>query len=170
MMSLVRHVIGVTSFVLFAVNTLFWIIPVIALSLLKFLLPIPFIRRIISGVLNWSASCWITLNSLLANNHCRINVEWPKDVNFSRDHWYLVIANHQSWVDIYILQRLFNRKIPFLKFFLKQQLIFVPFLGVAWHSIINSGRANAHGSGCDHSLSGRQPKLLGLFNRKNQRY
>lgn len=135
MMSLVRHVIGVTSFVLFAVNTLFWIIPVIALSLLKFLLPIPVIRRIISGVLNWSASCWITLNSLLANNHCRINVEWPEDVNFSRDHWYLVIANHQSWVDIYILQRLFNRKIPFLKFFLKQQLIFVPFLGVAWWAL-----------------------------------
>lgn len=135
MMSLVRHVVGVISFVLFAANTLFWIVPVIALSLLKFLLPIPFIRRFISGILNWSASCWIAINSFLANKHCRINVTWPEDVTFSTDHWYLVIANHQSWVDIYVLQRIFNGKIPFLKFFLKQQLIFVPFLGIAWWAL-----------------------------------
>ena len=52
----------------------------------------------------------------------------PKD-------WYLVIANHQSWVDILVLQRVFNRKIPFLKFFLKQELIWVPFLGLAWWAL-----------------------------------
>jgi 1-acyl-sn-glycerol-3-phosphate acyltransferase len=47
----------------------------------------------------------------------------------------MVIANHQSWVDILILQRVFNRKIPFLKFFLKQELIFVPVLGLAWWAL-----------------------------------
>jgi 1-acyl-sn-glycerol-3-phosphate acyltransferase len=34
-----------------------------------------------------------------------------------------------------VLQRIFNRKIPFLKFFLKQQLIWVPFLGLAWWAL-----------------------------------
>jgi len=47
----------------------------------------------------------------------------------------MVIANHQSWVDILILQRVLNRKIPFLKFFLKKELIFVPFLGLAWWAL-----------------------------------
>lgn len=47
----------------------------------------------------------------------------------------MVIANHQSWVDIVILQRVLNRKIPFLKFFLKKELIFVPFLGLAWWAL-----------------------------------
>jgi 1-acyl-sn-glycerol-3-phosphate acyltransferase len=38
-------------------------------------------------------------------------------------------------VDILVLQAVFNRRIPFLKFFLKQQLIWVPFLGLAWWAL-----------------------------------
>jgi 1-acyl-sn-glycerol-3-phosphate acyltransferase len=44
----------------------------------------------------------------------------------------LVLANHQSWVDILVLQRIFHRKIPFLKFFIKKELIWFPVLGQAW--------------------------------------
>ncbi len=47
----------------------------------------------------------------------------------------MVIANHQSWVDILILQRVLNRKIPFLKFFLKRSLSLCPFLGLAWWAL-----------------------------------
>lgn len=46
-----------------------------------------------------------------------------------------MISNHQSWVDILVLQRIFNRKIPFLKFFLKKELIWVPFLGLCWWAL-----------------------------------
>ncbi|MDX1817452.1 MAG: acyltransferase, partial [Marinobacter sp.] len=49
-----------------------------------------------------------------------------------RQSWYLVLSNHQSWVDILAMQRVFNRRAPFLKFFLKQQLIWVPVIGLAW--------------------------------------
>jgi 1-acyl-sn-glycerol-3-phosphate acyltransferase len=49
-----------------------------------------------------------------------------------RSEWYLVLANHQSWVDILVLQRIFNRKIPFLKFFIKKELLWLPVLGQAW--------------------------------------
>jgi 1-acyl-sn-glycerol-3-phosphate acyltransferase len=49
--------------------------------------------------------------------------------------WYLVNCNHQSWVDILVLQHLFNRRIPLLKFFLKQQLIWVPVMGLAWWAL-----------------------------------
>jgi 1-acyl-sn-glycerol-3-phosphate acyltransferase len=42
------------------------------------------------------------------------------------------MVNHQSWVDILVLQKVFNRRIPFLKFFIKQQLIWFPVLGIAW--------------------------------------
>ena len=53
----------------------------------------------------------------------------------STREWYLVLSNHRSWVDILVLQAVFNRRIPFLKFFLKQQLIWVPFLGLAWWAL-----------------------------------
>jgi 1-acyl-sn-glycerol-3-phosphate acyltransferase len=49
--------------------------------------------------------------------------------------WYLVIANHQSWVDILVLQKVFHRKIPMLKFFIKKELIWFPILGQAWWAL-----------------------------------
>lgn len=45
---------------------------------------------------------------------------------------YLVNSNHQSWLDVLVLQRAFSGRIPFLKFFIKQELIWVPLLGLAW--------------------------------------
>jgi 1-acyl-sn-glycerol-3-phosphate acyltransferase len=50
----------------------------------------------------------------------------------SREEWYMVVANHRSWVDILVLQKVLNRRAPFLKFFLKKELFWVPFLGLAW--------------------------------------
>ncbi|TAL66395.1 MAG: acyltransferase, partial [Legionella sp.] len=49
-----------------------------------------------------------------------------------RNEWYLVVANHQSWLDIVVLHRLLNRKIPVLKFFIKDQLKWIPLLGFSW--------------------------------------
>ncbi len=52
-----------------------------------------------------------------------------------RDRSYLVVSNHQSWVDIPALVQGFNRKTPYFKFFLKQELIWVPFLGLAFWAL-----------------------------------
>jgi len=52
-----------------------------------------------------------------------------------RDDWYLVAANHQSWVDILVLQKVFSGRVPMLKFFLKRQLIYVPVIGLAWWAL-----------------------------------
>jgi 1-acyl-sn-glycerol-3-phosphate acyltransferase len=52
-----------------------------------------------------------------------------------RQGWYLVSSNHQSWVDILVLQRIFHGRIPFLKFFLKRELIWVPVIGLAWWAL-----------------------------------
>jgi 1-acyl-sn-glycerol-3-phosphate acyltransferase len=52
-----------------------------------------------------------------------------------RDDWYLVAANHQSWVDILVLQKIFAGRVPMLKFFLKRQLIYVPIIGLAWWAL-----------------------------------
>ncbi len=52
-----------------------------------------------------------------------------------RKGWYLVSSNHQSWVDILVLQKVFHRRVPFLKFFLKRQLLYVPVMGLAWWAL-----------------------------------
>lgn len=46
-----------------------------------------------------------------------------------------MVSNHQSWVDIPALVQAFNRKTPYFKFFLKQELIWVPFLGLAFWAL-----------------------------------
>ena len=79
---------------------------------------------------------WIGVNSAMIRLFTRGH-DWRIDgvEHLRRDGRYLVLANHQSWVDIVVLQDVFNRRIPFLKFFLKQQLIWVPVLGLAWWAL-----------------------------------
>jgi 1-acyl-sn-glycerol-3-phosphate acyltransferase len=81
------------------------------------------------------AELWISGNDL--NIAVTQKIEWKIQLppGLSLDRSYLVCANHQSWVDIVVLQHVFNRQIPFLRFFLKQQLLYVPFLGAAWWAL-----------------------------------
>jgi 1-acyl-sn-glycerol-3-phosphate acyltransferase len=48
-----------------------------------------------------------------------------------RDQSYLLIANHQSWVDIVVLQYICTRRIPFPRYFAKRELIWLPLIGGA---------------------------------------
>lgn len=105
------------------------------MALLKWLLPFQPIRKPLSIFLIKIAESWVAFNSWL------IDVVTPTKFivtgleSLKYEGWYLVISNHQSWVDIPVLQKIFNRRIPFLKFFLKGELIWVPFLGLAWWAL-----------------------------------
>jgi len=78
------------------------------------------------------AQCW-GLTSTLSGDFL-LNTRWELRglENLRRDGQYLVCSNHQSWNDIYALLKSFGFRAPFFKFFIKQQLIWVPFLGLAW--------------------------------------
>lgn len=132
--ALVSNLIGVISFTGYVVNTLFWVFPIVFLSFLK-LIPIGPWQTFISYLLDGCATAWISFNNL--NQTITGSTKWEVSgvENLTQDDWYLVISNHQSWVDIVVLQRIFNRRIPFLKFFLKKELIWVPFLGIAWWAL-----------------------------------
>jgi 1-acyl-sn-glycerol-3-phosphate acyltransferase len=61
-------------------------------------------------------------------------MDWhiERPATLDKKGWYFVLSNHQSWVDILVLQHSLNGRIPLLKFFLKQELIKVPIMGAAW--------------------------------------
>lgn len=130
-----KLIIGSFSFLLHVINTLFWVVPILVFALLKVLLPLPIVKKFLDKLLNGCASLWITCNGVVLQSTKTIewDLELPK--NLSTKDWYLVMANHQSWVDILVLQKVFNGQVPFLKFFLKQQLIWVPVLGLAWWAL-----------------------------------
>jgi 1-acyl-sn-glycerol-3-phosphate acyltransferase len=126
---------GVVTVSAMALNVVVWVLVLLSVAIVKFLLPIPAVRRLLSRVMTALAEGWIGTNNALF----RVMGSLPLDMRglegLSTSEWYLVVSNHQSWVDILVLQAVFNRRIPFLKFFLKQQLIWVPFLGLAWWAL-----------------------------------
>jgi 1-acyl-sn-glycerol-3-phosphate acyltransferase len=126
---------GALSLFLFTVNTIFWIFPLLLCHFLKLALPVDGWRRFWSSFQNGIGRAWISFNNgtLSLTNPVRWDIQGVDGL--ARDQWYLVIANHRSWVDILVLQRVFNGKIPFLKFFLKKELFWVPLLGLAWWAL-----------------------------------
>ncbi len=117
------------------INIVFHISFLLPLALVKFVLPLRPVRRVIDAVLNAIAESWIGVNKFWMNavGHTRWRVEGVDGLRYRG--WYLVSCNHQSWVDILVLQWVFNRKIPLLKFFLKHELLYVPLMGLAWWAL-----------------------------------
>lgn len=127
-------VTGTLSLLLYVVNTLFWFMPVMLLALLK-LPPVKPWQRGITYLLDACAVAWISVNNLTTRLFTRIRWQVSGLEKLSLKDWYLVLANHQSWADILVLQNVFNCKIPFIKFFLKKELLYVPFLGLCWWAL-----------------------------------
>ncbi len=132
---MLRNLRGLLAFTALSLNTIFWCLPLFVLALVKLLVPWQPFRRRITTVLMAIGENWISVNGLLfsgsGSRHWRVD----DDAELKRRGWYLVLSNHQTWVDILVLQAAFNRRIPFLKFFIKRELIWIPFIGLAWWAL-----------------------------------
>ena len=129
---MIRTLKGVLVLVLIVTNIVFWFIPILVFAIIRLVLPFAVVRRFTSRVLIACGENWVSVNNWLEDVTQDIRWHFRGQEQLRRRDWYLVVANHQSWVDIIVLQRVFSRRIPFLKFFIKQVLIWVPFLGLAW--------------------------------------
>ena len=132
MKAFLRNVRGVLFFAGLTLNTIVWFIPILFLAVFKLLLPVASVRRLIARILSAMGENWISINEFLMLNLANVRFDAEGLEGLRRDGWYLVVSNHQTWVDVFVLQAVFNRTIPFLKFFIKQQLIWFPLLGFAW--------------------------------------
>ena len=135
MKSFFRQARGVLTFAALTINTVVWIMQVMLLALVKLIVPVKPARRVVTRWLMAMAENWISGNRLiLAGSGSRA---WHADgvEDLDRQGWYLVLANHQTWVDIVVLQIVFNRRIPLLKFFIKQELVWFPLLGIGFWAL-----------------------------------
>lgn len=132
---MVKNLKGLLSAIILIVNTIVMVTILLVFAVIKLVIPIESFRVFISKILVVLAEFWIAVNANAFRwvHGDKIKVEPLPEL--SRDEWYLVVANHQSVTDIPILQAVFNKRIPFLKFFLKQELIWVPLLGLAWWAL-----------------------------------
>jgi len=127
--------LGLIATLLMVLNALFWVPILLLFAFLKLIIPLKKMRLLIDPILLRIAEAWIAGNSgwMKLTQRTSWDVQGIEGLNYRS--WYLVNCNHQSWVDILVLQHLFNRRIPLLKFFLKQQLIWVPVMGLAWWAL-----------------------------------
>lgn len=125
-----RPIVGTLALILFIINILVLSFAVIFFGLIKFLLPLHFWKEFCTTMQNdILPSVWIDINNSILRLVANIKWEIHGKGELHRDHWYFVIANHRSWSDIVVIQKIFNRKIPILKFFLKQELLWILPLG-----------------------------------------
>jgi 1-acyl-sn-glycerol-3-phosphate acyltransferase len=127
--------LGAIASVLLLLNIVFWVPILIIVAVVKLLLPFKPVRLWLDPVLLRIAEAWIAGNSGWMRLTQRMNWQVAGLAEVSPRQWYLVVCNHQSWVDILVLQHVLNRRIPLLKFFLKKQLIWVPIMGLAWWAL-----------------------------------
>ena len=120
---------------LIVVNTLVHGVPLVLLAFVKLSIPVPAFRRALSRVLTALAESWIAFNTLLLRGFGPTEWQTRGLEGLDRRGWYLVIANHRSWADILALQAVLNRRIPLLRFFIKNELRWVPVLGLAWWAL-----------------------------------
>jgi 1-acyl-sn-glycerol-3-phosphate acyltransferase len=116
-----------------ALSTVLHTLPLFVVAACKWLLP-P-LRPALGVALVRIAESWIGFNSWLVDHATPTRMHVSGVEGLRADGHYLVLANHRSWVDIVALQYACNRRAPFLRFFLKRQLIWVPLLGLAWWAL-----------------------------------
>ncbi len=136
MKKLKTNIIGTISVLLLVVNTIFWCTFLFSVTFLKVIFQIRPLTKVFKFILDKGiAQNWIICNNLALAATRKINWQVEGLEGLSLDKWYLVLSNHQSWTDIVVLQKIFHKKIPFIKFFLKKELIWVPILGPAWWAL-----------------------------------
>ncbi|WP_033227259.1 acyltransferase [Rickettsiella massiliensis] len=127
-MSLLSHLRATVVAILYLVILILWFIPLALFGLFCYLIPIKCWQRMCKQIMERLPVYWIQTNYYL--QQVTTPIEWQVTglEKLSPHHWYLLVANHQSWTDILVLQRIFNHKIPPLKFFLKRELLWtLPF-------------------------------------------
>ena len=126
---------GVLLLGLYVINTIFWTMVIFSVAILKLCVPVPAWRKLCSKVMIGIGNIWIFFNNCSTRFINKIHWDVDGTDGLKMNRWYLVVANHQSWTDILVLQKILYRKAPFYKFFLKKELFWVPFLGLAWWAL-----------------------------------
>lgn len=131
-----RLIVGILSTVLVVSNLIINSIPLFVMTLLRAILHILSLRRAESALaarMDLVIDSWVVINRFIFRSLglARVEVTWEGNAGLSKDRWYLVVSNHQSWTDIFMLQTELYDALPPLKFFTKRQLLFIPVFGQA---------------------------------------
>jgi len=128
-------ILGCITISLVVLNLFFWINLLFMMTFFKLIVPHQGWRNSCSRILELLTIRWTDGNNFIF--WLTQKIEWKVQGvgNLDPKNSYLLISNHRNSIDIPGLQRIFNHRIPPLKFFIKQELIWIPFLGQAFWAL-----------------------------------
>ncbi|GLQ29992.1 acyltransferase [Litoribrevibacter albus] len=132
---LIDQIVGIVSALALLAHTVFLGVFLFSCIILRFFMPTAGLKRWVNTSIVMIAATWIEGILWWINwvYQPKWHIEGTK--NLKHDEWYLITANHQSWVDIFVLYHMYLNKVPLLKFFIKKELGYLPIVGQAWWAL-----------------------------------
>ncbi|TFG61751.1 MAG: hypothetical protein E4H28_08465, partial [Gemmatimonadales bacterium] len=127
LLPVISHLKSTASMLFILSNLSFWCLWLILLSFIK--VGIPVARPFAYDAMAWIYRAAVKVDDWWLNRI--IGVSWnPLPGPLDRNGRYIVLANHRSWSDIFLVQSVITREGPIVKFLVKRELVFVPILGL----------------------------------------
>ncbi len=125
--------LGVISILLFFINMALMPNLIIISAVLHAICPIPSWRKAIHDFYEEKLPLyWVYGNDIVIWLTTRTEIDIQGTGDLSPKGWYFLMANHQSWFDILLVESAFRGRVPFMKFFMKRELLWqLPFVGLA---------------------------------------
>jgi len=122
---------GLAVVVLLTLNVCFWGAPILVVGLVKLLVVRTPLRRPVLVTMAYLAEGWVGFNNRIFDLLLPTVWDIQGVGGVQYDAHYLIVSNHVSWVDIFVVLRVFHRRMAFIRFFLKNALFWVPIVGQA---------------------------------------
>ncbi len=144
MMKIKSSLIGLVTFILIIIELTIGFGILAIVNIPRALIPIKLFKISLAKFSNFIGDLTVyglkLIMLLMHGNNIRvIDDNWT----FERDEWYMAMSNHQSWADIFVLLVAANYKLPLLKFFMKRELWWIPFVFIA-NKTLNMPFVNRH--------------------------
>lgn len=118
------------AFVLLSVSPVVGFLCLMPFAIVKLLVPVPGWSRFWGRWVVRGAWVWVRFNRLILRAFYPMQgiLQLPENLDPAKS--YLLICNHQSWIDIVLVAELLLGRAPFPRFFLKHELLWVPAIGL----------------------------------------
>ena len=121
--------------ILIAINCIVIATPIMLLGIIRILMPVKPIRYAIEFFNYYLYKTWVFNNRWIIG--LTNNIKWPitGDEIPATKKSCMIISNHLSWADILFIGCIYKGNVPVTKFFMKQNLIYIPFVGLACYAL-----------------------------------
>jgi len=144
MMKIKSSLIGLVTFILIIIELTIGFGTLAIVNIPRALIPIKLFKISLAKFSNFIGDLTVyglkLIMLLMHGNNIRVIDD---NGAFERDEWYMAMSNHQSWADIFVLLVAANYKLPLLKFFMKRELWWIPFVFIA-NKTLNMPFVNRH--------------------------